>query len=172
MCVCGGGGGGGLQAFSDRLRLYRPDCVALVGNLENRFYHDAAHIIHTYCCHESGSGHMRNLIRDTCGIWFGTHAESGSGHMESGSGHMRNLVRDTCGIWFGTYAESGSGHMRRERFRDANSGYSCYKSAHAYKCTRVVQSRTFRVINKMATSYGYGWKQTVLGNETRYSLKL
>ena len=59
-----------------------------------------------------------------------------------------------------------------ERFRDANSGYSCYKSAHAYKCTRVVQSRTFRVINKMATSYGYGWKQTVLENETRYSLKL
>ena len=42
-----------------------------------------------------------------------------------------------------------------ERFRDANSGYSGYKSAHAYKCTRVVQSRTFRVINKMATTYGY-----------------
>ena len=42
-----------------------------------------------------------------------------------------------------------------ERFRDANSGYSGYKSAHAYKCTRVVQSRTFRVINKMATSYDY-----------------
>ena len=59
-----------------------------------------------------------------------------------------------------------------ERFREVNSGYSGYKSAHAHKCTRVVQSRTFRVINKMATSYGYGWKQTVLGNETRYSLKL
>ena len=59
-----------------------------------------------------------------------------------------------------------------ERFRDANSGYSGYKSAHAHKCTLVVQSRTFRVINKMATSYGYGWKQTVFGNETRYSLKL
>ena len=43
----------------------------------------------------------------------------------------------------------------RERFRDANSGYSSYKSAHAYKCTQVVQSRTFRVINKMATTYGY-----------------
>ena len=39
-----------------------------------------------------------------------------------------------------------------ERFRDAYSGY---KSAQAYTCTRVVQSRTFRVINKMATSYGY-----------------
>ena len=35
--------------------------------------------------------------------------------------------------------------------REANSGY---KSAHAYKCTRVVQSRMFRVINKM-TTYGY-----------------
>ena len=30
-----------------------------------------------------------------------------------------------------------------------------YKSAHAYKCTRVVQPRTFRVINKMATIYSY-----------------
>ena len=39
-----------------------------------------------------------------------------------------------------------------ERFREVNSGY---KSAHAYKCTQVVQSRTFRVINKMATTYGY-----------------
>ena len=62
--------------------------------------------------------------------------------------------------------------LHPERFRDANSGYSGYKSAHVHKCTRVVQSRTFRVINKMATSYGYGWKQTALVNETRYSLKL
>ena len=40
-------------------------------------------------------------------------------------------------------------------FEMQNSGYSGYTSAHAYKCTRVVQSRTFRVINKMATTYGY-----------------
>ena len=40
-------------------------------------------------------------------------------------------------------------------FRDANSGSWGYKSAHAYKCSRVVQSRTFRVINKIATTYGY-----------------
>ena len=40
-------------------------------------------------------------------------------------------------------------------YRDANSGYSGYKLAHAYKCIRVVQSQTFRVINKMATTYGY-----------------
>ena len=40
-------------------------------------------------------------------------------------------------------------------FRDANSGYSGYKSAHAYKCTRVVQSQTFRVLNKISTTYGY-----------------
>ena len=37
-------------------------------------------------------------------------------------------------------------------FEITNSGY---KSAHAYKCTQVVQSRTFRVINKMATTYSY-----------------
>ena len=29
-----------------------------------------------------------------------------------------------------------------ERFRDANSGYSSYKSAHAYKCTRLVELRS------------------------------
>ena len=40
------------------------------------------------------------------------------------------------------------GQNNNERFRDANSGYSGYKSAHAYKCTRVVQSRTFRVIKQ------------------------
>ena len=44
------------------------------------------------------------------------------------------------------------GHM--ESFRDANSSYSGYKSAHAHKSTQVMQSRTSRVINKMATSYG------------------
>ena len=37
-------------------------------------------------------------------------------------------------------------------FEITNSG--C-KSAHAYKCTRVVQSLIFRVINKMARTYGY-----------------
>ena len=37
-------------------------------------------------------------------------------------------------------------------FEITNSGY---KSAHAYKCTLVVQSRTFRVINKMTTTYGH-----------------
>ena len=42
-----------------------------------------------------------------------------------------------------------------ERFRDANSSYSGYKSAHAHKSTRVMQSRTTRVVNKMAPSYGY-----------------
>ena len=42
-----------------------------------------------------------------------------------------------------------------ERFRDVNSSYSGYKSAHVHKSTGVMQSRTSRVINKMATSYGY-----------------
>ena len=49
-------------------------------------------------------------------------------------------------------------------FRDANSGY---KLAHAYKCTRVVQSRTFRVIKKwrqpMVTDGNKGYWETRLG---------
>ena len=32
---------------------------------------------------------------------------------------------------------------------------SGYKSAHAHKSTRVMQSRTTRVVNKMETPYGY-----------------
>ena len=46
-------------------------------------------------------------------------------------------------------------HVTCLYFRDANSSYSGYKSAHAHKSTRVMQSRTTRVVNKMATSYGY-----------------
>ena len=83
------------------------------------------------------------------------------------------VATDHAGLWYRTFPGHTINTAKHfERFRDANSGYSGYKLAHAHKCTRVVQSRTFRVINKMARSYGYGWKQTVLGNETRYSLKL
>ena len=57
--------------------------------------------------------------------------------------------------------------LHKERFRDANSGYSGYKSAHAHKCTRVVQSRTFRVIKKwrrpMVTDGNKGCWGTRLG---------
>ena len=46
-------------------------------------------------------------------------------------------------------------HPFNERFRDANSSYSGYKSEHAHKSTRVMQSRASRVINNLAASYGY-----------------